>query len=189
VSVGHYENFPVASLLLPARQRSAVAAIYRFARSADDFADEGERAPAERLALLERYRAGIEKVTADDVARVARAYVHRDKLALLVVGKSQDFDRPLAGFGNVAALEIAIPEGAASGARQAAGSTPEGKALLARVVEAVGVAPQIVDDVEHQLVVGPLAGVKQRELLLEHVEQPRELRMLRMPERDRVAHS
>jgi zinc protease len=60
--------------------------------------------------FLERYRAGIEKVTAEDVARVARAYVHKDKLALLVVGKAQDFDRPLAGLGPVTTLDITIPD-------------------------------------------------------------------------------
>ena len=49
----HYENFPVASLLLPAAMRPHVAAIYAFARAADDFADEGNREPAERLALLD----------------------------------------------------------------------------------------------------------------------------------------
>jgi squalene synthase HpnC len=54
--VDHYENFPVASLLLPAALRPPVAVLYRFARNADDFADEGERSPAERLALLEGYR-------------------------------------------------------------------------------------------------------------------------------------
>ena len=42
MSVGHYENFPVASWLLPRALRPAVAAIYWFARSADDFADEGD---------------------------------------------------------------------------------------------------------------------------------------------------
>jgi len=92
--------------------------------------------------FLERYRAGIEKVTADDVARVARAYVHKDKVALLVVGKAQDFDRPLAAYGSVAALDISIPEGA-GGAKQALGSTPEGRALLARVVEGMGGAAKL----------------------------------------------
>ncbi|HKZ33387.1 MAG TPA: pitrilysin family protein [Vicinamibacteria bacterium] len=89
------------------------------------------------LDFLERYRAGIEKVTTDDVARVARAHVHKDKLALLVVGKAPDFDRPLAGFGPVATLDIAIPEGAPA-AQAASGSTPEGRALLAKVAEAMG---------------------------------------------------
>jgi squalene synthase HpnC len=49
----HYENFPVASWLLPAAMRPHVAAIYAFARAADDFADEGARSPAERIALLD----------------------------------------------------------------------------------------------------------------------------------------
>ena len=49
----HYENFPVASLLLPRRMRPHVAAVYAFARAADDFADEGHRAAAERHALLD----------------------------------------------------------------------------------------------------------------------------------------
>ncbi|MDM7456888.1 MAG: squalene synthase HpnC [Tepidimonas sp.] len=50
--VDHYENFPVASILCPGRWRSAVVAIYRFARMADDVADEGDAAAAERLAAL-----------------------------------------------------------------------------------------------------------------------------------------
>jgi hydroxysqualene synthase len=48
----HYENFPVASRLLPAHMRPHVAALYAFARSADDFADEGQMPPEERLELL-----------------------------------------------------------------------------------------------------------------------------------------
>lgn len=59
MSVGHYENFPVASLLIPARARPAVAAIYRFARYADDVADEGDAAPADRLAELGRLKAAL----------------------------------------------------------------------------------------------------------------------------------
>ena len=49
----HYENFPVASALLPARMRPHVAAIYAFARIADDMADEGTRRAADRLADLD----------------------------------------------------------------------------------------------------------------------------------------
>lgn len=56
MSVGHYENFPVASILLPARLRQPVGVVYRFARTADDFADEGNLAPAERLERLQEYR-------------------------------------------------------------------------------------------------------------------------------------
>jgi squalene synthase HpnC len=49
----HYENFPVASRLLPRRMRPHVAAVYAFARAADDFADEGDHPSAERLALID----------------------------------------------------------------------------------------------------------------------------------------
>jgi len=56
----HYENFPVASRLLPARARPHVAAVYAFARIADDFADEGDRTPAARLALLEDWSRRLE---------------------------------------------------------------------------------------------------------------------------------
>ncbi len=62
MSVGHYENFPVASVLLPARMRRPVAVIYRFARSADDFADEGELPCAQRLASLDSYRRELDAV-------------------------------------------------------------------------------------------------------------------------------
>ncbi len=60
----HYENFPVASLLCPARLRPAVAAIYWFARTADDIADEGDAPPALRLQDLAAYRADLD-VTAE----------------------------------------------------------------------------------------------------------------------------
>ncbi|NEX62844.1 squalene synthase HpnC [Noviherbaspirillum galbum] len=64
MSVEHYENFPVASILLPARLRPAVHAIYAFARSADDIADEGDALPSERLAALQSYEAELECITA-----------------------------------------------------------------------------------------------------------------------------
>ena len=64
MSVGHYENFPVASTLLPAALRRPVALIYRFARSADDFADEGDMPAAERLALLQGYRRELKRIEA-----------------------------------------------------------------------------------------------------------------------------
>lgn len=56
MSVGHYENFPVGSILLPRRLRRAVHVIYRFARHADDIADEGDAQPAQRLAALQVLR-------------------------------------------------------------------------------------------------------------------------------------
>ena len=59
----HYENFPVASRLLPAAMRPHVAAIYAFARIADDMADEGDLAPSERLAALDGWEARLVAVT------------------------------------------------------------------------------------------------------------------------------
>jgi squalene synthase HpnC len=53
---GHYENFPVASRLVPAHTRRHVAAVYAFARAADDIADEGRRSTGERLRLLEDWQ-------------------------------------------------------------------------------------------------------------------------------------
>lgn len=52
----HYENFPVASRLLPKAARPHIAAVYAFARIADDFADEGERSDAARLELLDDWK-------------------------------------------------------------------------------------------------------------------------------------
>jgi hydroxysqualene synthase len=57
--VDHYENFPVASWLCPAAIRPAVVAIYHFARTADDIADEGDATPEQRLQLLADYRAAL----------------------------------------------------------------------------------------------------------------------------------
>jgi squalene synthase HpnC len=69
VSVEHYENFPVASWLCPRRLRPAVAAVYWYARRADDLADEGEATPAERLARLHAYRAELRHVHAGGAPR------------------------------------------------------------------------------------------------------------------------
>jgi zinc protease len=93
--------------------------------------------------FLEQYRAGIEKVTREDVARVAQKYVHKDRLAILVVGKAADFDRPLSSFGPVATLDISIPAGTPGGGGGSAASNPEGRALLAKVIEGAGGAEKI----------------------------------------------
>lgn len=60
--VDHYENFPVASILLPSRLRPAVEAIYAFARSADDLADEGDATPEHRLAALQAYETALQRI-------------------------------------------------------------------------------------------------------------------------------
>ena len=64
VSVQHYENFPVASLLCPPALRPAVTAIYHFARTADDLADEGTASAQDRLADLAQYRRDLQATAA-----------------------------------------------------------------------------------------------------------------------------
>ena len=61
------------------------------------------------LDYLEKFRAGVEKVTAADVARVAAKYLHKDKLAVLVVGNPAEFDKPLSSLGPVTNIDITIP--------------------------------------------------------------------------------
>ncbi len=63
--VDHYENFPVASWLLPRHLHAPVAALYHFARSADDIADEGDLPPEERLRQLATYSAELDCIAAD----------------------------------------------------------------------------------------------------------------------------
>ena len=65
MAVDHYENFPVASILLPRRMRRAVEVIYHFARLADDFADEGNMPDEERLAKLDDFRNELKRIEQD----------------------------------------------------------------------------------------------------------------------------
>jgi squalene synthase HpnC len=60
--VDHYENFPVASILLPRRLRRPVAAIYHFARAADDIADEGDLPNEQRLRQLDEFRVELARI-------------------------------------------------------------------------------------------------------------------------------
>lgn len=61
------------------------------------------------LDTLERYRAGVEGVTTADLARIASKYLHQERMAVLVVGKPEDFDKPLTTLGPVKELDITIP--------------------------------------------------------------------------------
>jgi zinc protease len=61
------------------------------------------------LDFLEKFQKEIEKVTKEDVARVAAKYMHREQLAVLVVGKVSDFDKPLSSLGAVTKVDISIP--------------------------------------------------------------------------------
>ncbi len=81
--VDHYENFPVASFVLPARLRHPVEVIYAFARTADDFADEGDAPAAERIAALDAYAAQLDNIRHgrpvegklfDDIVAVAKEH-------------------------------------------------------------------------------------------------------------------
>lgn len=81
--------------------------------------DSKEKVLAERMRyefygyppdFLERYRAGVERVTPADVERVARKYIRPERMAVLVVGNAKDFDRELATFGHVTTIDISIPE-------------------------------------------------------------------------------
>ncbi len=74
LAVDHYENFPVASVLLPARLRAPVEAIYGFARGADDIADEGDLSLAQRLAGLDTYLRALDEI---DAGRTPRAGFER----------------------------------------------------------------------------------------------------------------
>jgi len=93
---------------------------------------------------LERYRAGIEKVGKEDVARAATKYLHKEKLAVLVVGNTADFDKPVDSLGPVTKVDISIPPPPAEkGAKEEAPAKPaasnaEGKALAAKVAQAMG---------------------------------------------------
>jgi zinc protease len=90
---------------------------------------------------LDKFPAEIEKVTAADVNRVAAKYVHRDQLAVLVVGNTKEFDKPLSSLGPVKEIDISIPP--PPGAKEDESTKPtasneEGKALAAKVVATMG---------------------------------------------------
>jgi len=73
------------------------------------------------LDFLERYRAEVEKVTADDVTRVARKYVHKERMAVMVLGNDTEFGKPLSTLGPVQKVDITIPPPPASLMQQGPG--------------------------------------------------------------------
>jgi zinc protease len=90
---------------------------------------------------LDKYPVEIQKVTAADVNRVAAKYVHRDQLAVLVVGNTKEFDKPLSSLGPVKEIDITIPS--PPGAKEDESAKPtasnaEGKAVAAKLVAAMG---------------------------------------------------
>ena len=100
----HYENFPVASRLLPAAMRPHVAAVYAFARVADDIADEGTRRPAERQEQLRAWQDRLHRAAADDrrglePRQPASRPSDRDELIRVALGHSiRSLDLPVALF-------------------------------------------------------------------------------------------
>jgi hydroxysqualene synthase len=94
IARGHYENFPVASLLLPRPMRPAVSAIYAFARRADDFADEPGYAAAERLRLLDDWGRRLRECVDGPPAPA-----DKDDLTFLALGHAiRTHDLPVALF-------------------------------------------------------------------------------------------
>jgi squalene synthase HpnC len=71
MAVDHYENFPVASILMPAHLRRPVGLIYRFAREADDFADEGDFPPEERLTRLQGFSRELDRIETGEPPEIA----------------------------------------------------------------------------------------------------------------------
>jgi zinc protease len=97
---------------------------------------------------LDKYQAEIKKVTAADANRVAAKYLHKDQLAVLVVGNTKEFDKPLSSLGAVKQIDITIPPPPAEKAdkddtAKPATSNPEGKALAAKVAAAMGGLPKL----------------------------------------------
>ncbi len=90
MAVAHYENFPVASVLLPAPLRPAVKAIYAFARSADDIADEGDASSDKRLAALNKYEMELDAIAEGQIAVTP---LFRDLQAVII-----QYQLPMAPF-------------------------------------------------------------------------------------------
>jgi squalene synthase HpnC len=87
MAVNHYENFPVASFLLPATLRPAVRALYTFARGADDIADEGDASDEQRIAALNSY--------AEQLAKIERGEAPDDPQFQLLQGVIHQYYLPI----------------------------------------------------------------------------------------------
>jgi zinc protease len=94
---------------------------------------------------LDKFQEEVKKVAAADVNRVASKYLHRDQMAVLVVGNPKEFEKPLSSLGPVKNIDITIPpppaekgQAQAEEKSQPAASNPEGKALAAKVAGAMG---------------------------------------------------
>ena len=93
------------------------------------------------LNWLDKFPGEIEKVNAAEANRVAAKYLHKDQLAVLVVGNTKEFDKPLSSLGSVKEIDITIPPPPGEKQEESAkptASNAEGKALVAKVVAAMG---------------------------------------------------
>src|SRR2546430_507090 len=94
----HYENFPVASWLLPAPTRPHVAAVYAYARIADDIADEGALTAQERLTRLNAWQRRLHAAVAADGRSTQPPPDHEDLLVLALAHSIRTLDLPVALF-------------------------------------------------------------------------------------------
>lgn len=90
IARNHYENFPVASFMLPRRMRLPVAAIYAFARTADDWADEGELSNEERLQALDEM--------ANDIIKTDQGHPPNDPIYIALADTMKRFKLPVSLF-------------------------------------------------------------------------------------------
>lgn len=90
----HYENFPVASVLLPKELRLPISVIYAFARTADDFADEGDILPKQRLELLEAYSSNLHLISSNN-------YQDDNPIFIALADVIQRHDLPILLFENL----------------------------------------------------------------------------------------
>jgi squalene synthase HpnC len=93
----HYENFPVASWLLPAPMRPHVAAVYAFARVADDLADEGTLPADDRLAKLSAWQRRLHAAVEVEIESAA-AHEHEDLIIIATAHSIRVLDLPIAWF-------------------------------------------------------------------------------------------
>ena len=88
--------------------------------------------------FIQRIRAGVAAVTAEDVQRVAQRYLHPDQAKVLVLGHAEDFDEPVSALGDVQTLDVTIPLAPPGAAPAPEGDADAGAALLDRVLDALG---------------------------------------------------
>ena len=93
--------------------------------------------------FLERTLEGVKKVTRADITRVARKYLHPDKVQILVVGNDKDFDEPLSVLGRVREIDITIPEPEEAVPQAGEAERKQGLAVLDRALEAMGGATRL----------------------------------------------